>query len=169
MRSKSLFDARTTSTRLSRSNSCFQSASEIRRKLVMMLRTETFAAPCWRWTSRTTASVVVSCTARRSSSQFSAGVIFGSWSRNRCTSWTAKAFESARRSCAESTTAKDFGRSAALAQQAIGGEIRRLPLCAAIGDLSREASKILDQNDPERDRHRPEFADGERLHLLIGP
>ena len=61
-----------------------------------------------------------------------------------------------------------FGRPAARAQQAVGETVRRMPLGAALGDLLREASEILDQNDPQRDRHRPEFADGERLHLLIG-
>ncbi len=59
--------------------------------LVMMLRTVTFDAPC-RWcSSRTTVSAVVPSAASRSSSQVSAGVTLGSWSRSRCTSWTAKA------------------------------------------------------------------------------
>ena len=61
-----------------------------------------------------------------------------------------------------------FGRSAALAQQTVGDDVGRLPLCAARGDLLCETSKILDQDDPKCDRHRPEFADGERLHLLVG-
>ena len=62
-----------------------------------------------------------------------------------------------------------FGWSAARAKQTIGESVRHIPLGAARGDLLREASEILNQNDPECDRYRPEFTDGERLHLLIGP
>ena len=61
-----------------------------------------------------------------------------------------------------------LGRSAACAKQTVGEAVRHLPLGTALGDLAREASEILDQNNPQRDRHRPEFANGERLYLLIG-
>ena len=73
----------TSSTRLMRSTSSVQSTSEIRRMLVMMLRTVTVAAPCLWCSSRTTASAVVPCAARCWSSQVSAGVTLGSWSRSR--------------------------------------------------------------------------------------
>ena len=66
--------------------------------LVMMLRTVTFVAP-WRWcSSRTSSSAVVPSRARRSSSQPTAGVTSGSWSRSRWTSWTTKPSESGARS-----------------------------------------------------------------------
>ena len=61
-----------------------------------------------------------------------------------------------------------LGRSAACAEQTVGEAVRHLPRGTALGDLAREASEILDQNNPQRDRHRPEFANGERLYLLIG-
>ena len=72
------------STRLIRSNSSDQSTSEMRRMLVMMLRTVTFAAPCLWCSSRTTSSAVVSCAASRSSSQSVPARSSGSWSRSRC-------------------------------------------------------------------------------------
>ena len=62
-----------------------------------------------------------------------------------------------------------LGGSAASAKQTVGESVRHMPLGAARGDLLREASEILNQNDPECDRYRPELTDGERLHLLIGP
>ena len=62
-----------------------------------------------------------------------------------------------------------LGWSATSAKQTVGKSVRHMPLGAARGDLLREASEILDQNDPECDRYRPELTDGERLHLLIGP
>ena len=61
-----------------------------------------------------------------------------------------------------------LGRSAACAKQTVGEAVRHLPLGTALGDLAREASEIFDQNNPQRDRHRPQFANGERLYLLIG-
>src|SRR5208337_346265 len=60
-----------------------------------------------------------------------------------------------------------LGGSATRAKQTVGECVRHLPLGAARGNLLREASEILDQNDSECDRYRPELADGERLHFLI--
>ncbi len=54
------------------------------------------------------------------------------------------------------------------AQQAVGETVRLLPRGAAVGDQFGEASEVFDQHDPERDGDRPEFADRQRLHLLIG-
>ena len=62
-----------------------------------------------------------------------------------------------------------LGRSAARPEQTVRESVRHMPLGAARGNLLREASEILNQNDPERDRNCPELTDGERLHLLIGP
>ena len=61
-----------------------------------------------------------------------------------------------------------LGRSAPRAKQTVGEPIRHLPLGAARGNLLREASEILNQNDAECDRYRPELTDSERLHFLIG-
>ena len=36
-------------------------------------------------------------------------------------------------------------------------------------DPLRQPPEILDQHDPQCDRHRPEFADRQRLDLLVGP
>src|SRR5439155_1420074 len=91
MLAKSLPIRNVSSTRLTLSTSSTQSKSEISRMLVMTLRTVTFVAPCLWCSSRTIASAVVPCATRRSSSHISARVTFGSWSRSRCASWTAKA------------------------------------------------------------------------------
>ena len=53
-------------------------------------------------------------------------------------------------------------------EQSVGEVVRLVARRAALGNLLSEASEILDQHDPQRDRHRPQFANGERLHLLIG-
>ena len=134
----------------------------------MMLRTETFAAPCWRWTSRTTASVVVSWMARRSSSHVSAGVILRILIAQPMHELDREGLRQRLPLIRDENDSDRFGRYAACAKQTVGETVGPLPLGPAIGDLSREASEILDQNDPQRDRYGPEFPDGERLHLLIG-
>ena len=53
-------------------------------------------------------------------------------------------------------------------EQAIGKAIRLLARGIVARDLFGEASKVLDQHDPQRDRDRPEFADGEPVRLLVG-
>ena len=84
--------------RLTLSKNSVQSNADISRMLVITLRTVTFIA-AWRWCStRTISSAVVPWAARRSSSQRSAGVTAGSWSRRRWTSWTANGGRAARRS-----------------------------------------------------------------------
>src|SRR5580693_8209243 len=62
-----------------------------------------------------------------------------------------------------------FRGSASRPKQTVGESVRHMSLGAARRNLLREASEILNQNDPECDRYRPELTDGERLHLLIGP
>ena len=53
-----------------------------------------------------------------------------------------------------------FDRPPARAEQAGRQAVRDLPLGEAVGDLPAKASEVLDQHDPERDRHRPKLADG---------
>ena len=61
-----------------------------------------------------------------------------------------------------------FGGMPARTQQAIGETVRLLPRGAAVHDQFGEAPEVFDQHDPERDGDRPEFADRQRLHLLVG-
>ena len=61
---------------------------------------------------------------------------------------------------AHESDSSGIGRPAARAKQTVRQSVRSIPLGAAISDLPREASEILDQNDSERDRRRPEFANG---------
>ena len=169
MLSKSPSAARTASTRLSRSNNCFQSTSEIRRKLVMMLRTETFAAPCWRWTSRTAVvgrrvldrqTLVEPCQRGRDPRILIAQPMHEldrEGLRQRLPLMPRRERSATDSAGSPPAPSKRSARPSAICLSA------RL-----VGDLSREASEILDQNDPQRDRYRPEFADGQRLHLLIG-
>ena len=169
MSAKPLSARSAASTRLMRSNSSVQSTSEIRRMLVMMLRTVTFMPPC-RWcSSRTIWSAVVPCAARRSSSQTSAGVIRGSWSRRRCSSCTAKAAGSGR--------ARRPAQHRARVPLAVGrrrraaGRPRRRPRRAArplAVELLGRAPQVLDQHDAQRDRDGPELADRQRLDALVG-
>ena len=53
-------------------------------------------------------------------------------------------------------------------QQPVGESVRLLPRDAAVHDQFGEAPEVFDQHDPERDGDRPEFADRQRLHLLVG-
>ncbi len=52
-------------------------------------------------------------------------------------------------------------------EQAVGETICPLPRGAAVHDQVGEAPEIFDQHDPERDADRPEFADRQRLHVLV--
>ena len=61
-----------------------------------------------------------------------------------------------------------FGGDAARPEQPVRQPVRRPPQGAILYDQPGEAPQILDQDDAQRDGHRPQFADGERLHLLIG-
>ena len=54
-------------------------------------------------------------------------------------------------------------------QQQVRERVRAFPQLAAMDDSGREPAQILDQYDPQRDCNRPQFADRERLHALIGP
>ena len=43
------------------------------------------------------------------------------------------------------------------------------PCGAAVHDPLGEPPEVLDEHDPQGDGHRPEFADRQRLDLLVGP
>ncbi len=58
-------------------------------------------------------------------------------------------------------------RMLADAEQAIGHRIGVEARRSAIGDLVGEAPQILDQHNAQRDCHRPQFADRQRLYRLI--
>ena len=61
-----------------------------------------------------------------------------------------------------------FGAMAVDAQKSICQGIRLLARGPAAHDACRGASQILHEHDPQRDRHRPKLADGQRLNALIG-
>ena len=61
-----------------------------------------------------------------------------------------------------------FGLMAADAQQTVGQGVRRLTRGPLVHEPLRRAAQILHQHDSQRDRDRPELADRQRLHALIG-
>ena len=50
---------------------------------------------------------------------------------------------------------------------ALGETVRLLARVAAVHDQFAETFEVFDQHDPERGGNRPEFADRQRLHLLV--
>ena len=136
--------------------------------LVMTLRTVTFMA-AWRWCSRRTiSSALVPCAARSSSSQPSAGVTAGSWSRSRWKSWTRPGVDSAASASRRSEAAVASGLSRAEAEQAVGELVRLCRAFAAADDRLGQAAQVLDQDDAQADGDRPELADRQRLDPLVG-
>ncbi len=55
------------------------------------------------------------------------------------------------------------------AEKAVGEVVRLLPRCPAEHNLLRDAAEVVDEEDPEADRDRPQLADGQRLDALVGP
>ena len=108
------------------------------------------------------------CDARSSSSQRSAGVTAGSWSRRRWKSWTRPAVGSADRESRRNAAGGDLALVVAEAEQAVGELVGHLARRAAAHDLLGEAAKVLDEQDAKADRDRPELADRQRLDLLVG-
>ena len=53
-------------------------------------------------------------------------------------------------------------------QRAVGKFVGFLPRSAAVNDARCQPAKVFDQGDSQRDRHRPQFADRERFHALVG-
>ena len=115
------------------------------------------------------ASAVVPCAASRSSSHVSAGVTCGSWSRSRCTSCTANAVGSGALLVVARSSGARLGRLA-VRRPAAGRPARRPPGARRGCSTMRcgRAPQILDQHDAQRDRDRPQLADRQRLHALVG-
>ena len=135
---------------------------------MITLRTVTLDAPC-RWcSSRTTSSAVVPAAARRASSHVSAGVASGSWSRSRCSNCTAKVVDNWTLSSSGSTVASGCGFASAGAEQPVRDVVSLLPDGSPARDQLGCAPQVLDQHDPQRDGDRPQLADRQRLHALIG-
>ncbi len=63
---------------------------------------------------------------------------------------------------------RDLRAVRAEAEQAVGELVRLLARCPAAHDLLGEAAEVLDEEDPQADRDRPELADRQRLHPLVG-
>ncbi len=61
-----------------------------------------------------------------------------------------------------------LGVAAADTEQPVGQRVGLVPGCLGIDDVVRQTPQILHQHDPQRDRDRPEFADRQRLHALVG-
>ena len=93
----------------------------------------------------------------------SAGVTFGSWSRNRCTSCTAKAGANAAAFRSHAAQRVGVGLLSVHAEQAIGHRVGFLARGAAVDDALRDASQVLDEHDAQRDGHGPQLADGQRF------
>ena len=159
---------RTSSTRLTLSTNWAQSNHEIRRMLVITLRTVTFIV-AWRWCSmRTISSAVVPSAARSSSSQRRAGCqrrvliaqaleeLDAAGRRERRTRRAGAAMPRRRPGC------PCRGRAD------VGELVGHLPRRPAAHDLLGEAAEVLDEEDAEADRDRPELADRQRLDLLVG-
>ena len=114
-------------------------------------------------------SAVVPSRANRRSSHSSAGVTAGSCSRSLWTSWTAKAGENGRAAPASGAPRAGSGLGdAARAEQRVGDRVRLVPRDAPRGDALGQAPEILDEDDSQRDRQRPQLADRQRLDPLIG-
>ena len=60
------------------------------------------------------------------------------------------------------------GRAVGESEDGIRDRVGFLTRDAPADDDLGEATEILDEHDPQRDRHRPELADGERLDALVG-
>ena len=152
--------------RTPRSSRCRRSV----RRLVMMLRIVALTSPCC------CSSSLHHGLDRRARARPDAGRArpapgprCGSWPRSRCASWTAKASGRRRGRWRPRQPAARSAASSAAIQQPVGQLVRRLPRAASLSTIDLgEPPQVLDQHDPQRDRHRPQLADGERLHRLVG-
>jgi hypothetical protein len=54
------------------------------------------------------------------------------------------------------------------AQEPVGQDVGLLPCRSAAHYSIGQSPQVLHQHDPQRDRDRPELADGQRLHSLVG-
>ena len=53
-------------------------------------------------------------------------------------------------------------------EQSVGELVRQLPRGATADDPLGQAAEVVDEQDPQADRDRPQLADRERLDLLVG-
>ena len=136
--------------------------------LVITLRTVTFIV-AWRWCSRRTiSSAVVPCSATTFSNQPKRG--------GDLRVLIAKALEELNPSGCQERCPRQaalecrraVGALVADTQDAVGQLIGHLPRCTPANDLLRQAAEVLDQEDAQGDRGRPQFADGQRLDFLVG-
>ena len=131
--------------------------------LVMMLRTVTLEAP-WRWCSSwTTRSVSVPAARSSLSSQTSAGVNLRILVAQPLHQLHRERRRQLARAALPFVQRIGIGAASIDAQQPIRDGIGFLPCGAADHDPLRDAPQILDQHDAQRDGHRPQLADGERL------
>ena len=61
-----------------------------------------------------------------------------------------------------------FGDAASSPQQPVRHDVRGPALGPAVGDALGDPPEVLDEHDAQSGRHRPQFANGQRLHHLIG-
>ena len=142
---------------------------DIQRMLLMTFRTVALAAP-WAWSSwATTSPGDVPWAPSIRLSQSRTGVIDGSWSRSRCTSWTAKAPTSGVSSRARTISPTSSAGAIAEAQQPVRQHVGAGARVAGADHLLRQPSQVLHQRHAQVDGHGPELADAERLDALIGP
>ena len=135
--------------------------------LVMTLRTVTLDAPC-RWCAcSTTSSTVVPCRASRSASQPSAGVGARVLVAQPLGQLRGEDLGQRARGAGPDV---QFQRRARVAggEQPVGELLRVGALAPPGADLVGEAAQVLDQDDAQRDGHRPQLADGQRLDTLVG-
>ncbi len=137
--------------------------------LVMMFRTVTVIAAWRRCSTSVISSAVVPCAASRWCSQASAGVTAGSRSRSRWTSSTANAVTSRGLSPRDITAAIDRTPGAFRPRISSASASASLAYGAGADHRVRQPAQVLHQHHPQRDRDRPQFADGERLHALVRP
>ncbi len=159
---------RVSCTRLTLSKKSAQSAEERRRMLVMTLRTVAWLAICAWCSTWTRSSTVVASRAIRRSSHSRAGVTAGSCSRNLWPSATANAWENGSLlQHRQHRRGLGLGR-AVRAEERVGDRVGALPGGASRGDALGQAPEILDEHDAQRDGQRPQLADRQRHHALIG-
>ena len=157
------------STRLTLSKNSAQSTSDMSRMLVMMLRTVTFDAP-WRWCSScSSCSELGFVCASSSSSHSSAGVIFGILVAQSMHQLHGERRRQCRRpalATARSASGSTFWPLTPSRRSATASASCRAS--AARDDALRDAPQVFHQHDAQRDRHRPQLADGQRFDGLIG-
>ena len=136
--------------------------------LVITFRTVTFIV-AWRWCSRRTiSSAVVPCGREELLEPAERGRDRRVLVAQPLEELDRAAVGSAARESRRRDAAAASGLVRAEAEQAVGELVRRLARRPAAHDLLREAAEVLDEEDPQADRDRPQLADRQRLDLLVG-